>query len=491
MYTRRKKSTTCSKHVHVLWGFQMYFAALVACAWCGMHMCEGGFAARPLGPTFDQDDIDRSSARHWVSIEASDCIAFNSVDPFDPATARLPARFAVALGCADHDDHANVDVGNCTAAGEECAGRPVHIASGGTCCNSGVCQNDTCIHVPPPPASASPGPDPAAAAGFNVTTRALLLYAPLQWDDLRTAYRAFLHLETPLVDGACYTVTATGLNASWNAAPITLRAVFNGSGLNTNIRVNQIGYLPAQPKRAWLGQYAGSDGRGTNQAVRFFRTAAATFDVIDATTGKVVLTAVPELADGSAFNLTGQELWTMDFTSLVTPGWFRVRVPGVGVGHVFQIGDRVFNQVAAAAHRGAYHARCGCALDANLTRFSRGVCHAHDAVVMPTSPLPKWFQTKFNLTAADMFPEAQRPPGTVSRASRGHHDAGDYGKYTVSGSMFVSYTLLAYENATLAARLDLDDGQIPEAHNVRMFDTLELLTRPEPPHPKCQPSCPP
>jgi hypothetical protein len=64
-----------------------------------------------------------------------------------------------------------------------------------------------------------------------------------------------------------------------------------------------------------------------------------------------------------------------------------------------------------------------------------------------------------------MFPEKQRPPGTVSVAAHGHHDAGDYSKYTVSGSMFVAVALLPYANKTLAARLARDDGQIPEAHN--------------------------
>lgn len=47
---------------------------------------------------------------------------------------------------------------------------------------------------------------------------------------------------------------------------------------------------------------------------------------------------------------------------------------------------------------------------------------------MPTDPLPEWFAKKFNLTSADMFPEKQRPHGTVSGAAGGHHDAGDYSK---------------------------------------------------------------
>ena len=155
----------------------------------------------------------------------------------------------------------------------------------------------------------------------------------------------------------------------------------------------------------------------------------------------------------------------LDFSAITAPGWYFVKVPGLGVGHTIQVSDTVYDQVALMTQRGAYHARCGCALEPNLTRFSRGKCHAHDGTVMPTDPLPAWFAKKFNLTAADMFPEVQRPPGTVSAAAGGHHDAGDYSKYTVAGSMVVAWGLLAYSNESLGARLLRDDGQIPEAGN--------------------------
>ena len=269
----------------------------------------------------------------------------------------------------------------------------------------------------------------------------------------------------PLASGA-WRLTAVGLNATWNTQPISRALSFNGSALNTNIRLNQVGFLPLQPKRAWLGQYAGRGSAGTNRPVNFSTASGApTFEVLNDTDNqKVVLTGTATLSSPeSAFNLTGQELWQMDFTQLTIPGWYRVRVAGVGVGHGFQVSSRVYDQIAAAAHRGAYHARCGCALSSNLTRFSRGVCHRHDGTVMPTKPLPAWFAKKFNLTSEDMFPETQRAAGTTVNAAHGHHDAGDYSKYTVSGSMFVAVTLLAYENATLAARLSRDDGQIPEA----------------------------
>ena len=44
-----------------------------------------------------------------------------------------------------------------------------------------------------------------------------------------------------------------------------------------------------------------------------------------------------------------------------------------------------------------------------------------DGGIMPTNPLPDWFARQFNLTSEDMFPEAQRPAGTVAAASGGHH----------------------------------------------------------------------
>jgi hypothetical protein len=348
-----------------------------------------------------------------VTVESQSCISFNSVDPFDETVARMPGRFTL-----------------------------VHSPS----------QQQKTLQVHP----------------SAISVRVLLLFAPLQWDDLRTAYRVFIHLDRPLANGANWNLTAVGLNATWNSKPISRAVSLNVSALNTNIRLNQVGFLPRQPKRAWLGQYAGQGVDGRNRAINFSTSSGApTFEVLSDTDGqKTVLTGnATQSGARQAFNLTGQQLWQLNFSQLSTPGWYRVRVAGVGVGHSFQVSSRVFDQVAAATQRGAYHARCGCALPSNLTRFSRGVCHKHDGTVMPTKPLPAWFAKQFNLSSEDMFPEVQRPAGTAVTAAHGHHDAGDYSKYTVSGSMFVAVTLLAYENASMAARLSRDDGQIPEAHN--------------------------
>jgi hypothetical protein len=337
-------------------------------------------SGRPVGPTFEEDEIDLSNARQWVTVESERCLSFNSVDPFDEASARLPGRFVLAQQQQQQQQQQQ---------------RQWDVV------------------------------DPAA-----ISVRALLLFAPLQWDDLRTAYRAFIHLDRPLVHGVTWRLTVTGLNGTWNNKPISRTIAFNESALNTNIRLNQIGFLPQQPKRAWLGQYAGRGFDGANLPVNFSTASGPpTFEVLGSTTGQNVVFTGTATQSGAAeaFNLTGQQLWQLDFSQLTTPGWYHVRVAGVGVGHSFQVSSRVYDQIAAAAHRGAYHARCGCALPSNLTRFSRGVCHKHDGTVMPTNPLPAWFAKQFNLTSEDMFPETQRP-GAIVNAAHGHHDAGDYSK---------------------------------------------------------------
>jgi hypothetical protein len=212
-----------------------------------------------------------------------------------------------------------------------------------------------------------------------------VIFAPLQWNDLRVASRAFLHLASPLAPGVAVTVVAKGLNASWNNASISLHTAFDPAALNTNIRVNQIGFLPTVAKRAWLGQFAGADAAGNNVGVKFFATTTTTttatssggsgkstgsssngrssghdsvsraFDVVDAVTGAVVLDGTAAPAGGAAFNLTGQDLWTLDLSSVQTPGWYRVRVPGVGVSHSFQISPRVFDQVRREGHGPLQH----------------------------------------------------------------------------------------------------------------------------------------
>ena len=190
-------------------------------------------AARPAGPSWERDDIDRSTARQWVVAESDSCVSFNSIDPFSAqAAAQQPGRFHLAVN-----------------------------ASG------------------------------AALAIGSVSARALVLFAPLQWDDLRVAYRAFLHLPAPLQPGVEYTLTATGLNASWNRQPLARAVRFDAGALSANIRLNQVGFLPQQrPKRAWLGQYAGQAADGRNTPVRFFsHRRAASFEVVDALTDRVAL----------------------------------------------------------------------------------------------------------------------------------------------------------------------------------------------------------
>lgn len=176
-----------------------------------------------------------------------------------------------------------------------------------------------------------------------------VIFAPYQWNDLRVAHRAFLHLASPLEPNTTSSLVATRLNTTWNNGSISLPFAFDPTALNTNIRVNQIGFLPSHPKRAWLGQFAGADGSGTNVGVEFFGGSGAStsreFDVLDATTNEVVAKGTASPAGGASFNLTGQDLWTLDLSEVQTEGWYRVRVPSVGVSHSFQVGSRVFDQV--------------------------------------------------------------------------------------------------------------------------------------------------
>lgn len=138
--------------------------------------------------------------------------------------------------------------------------------------------------------------------------------------------RAFIHLDQPLAHGASWRLTATGLNATWNSQPISRTVSFNQSALNTNIRLNQIGFLPQQPKVAWLGQYAGRGVDGANRPVNFSTSSGApAFEVLSSTGGGVAFTGTATQSGAAeAFNLTGQQLWQLDFSQLTTPGNIRL-----------------------------------------------------------------------------------------------------------------------------------------------------------------------
>src|SRR5205085_9564016 len=107
---------------------------------------------------------------------------------------------------------------------------------------------------------------------------------------------------------------------------------------------------------------------------------------------------------------------------------------------------------------GIYHQRCGSANELPFTRFTHAACHTNAAEVPDMSR--KFEHVNHELAqetanykdnsrhsgpqlknvAASLYPFINKGPVNVSG---GHHDAGDYSKYTINSASFIHFLVFA------------------------------------------------
>ena len=173
-----------------------------------------------------------------------------------------------------------------------------------------------------------------------------------------------------------------------------------GGAIIKEININQIGYLPNAYKVAVLN----GDAIGS------------TASVVDASTGSTVYEGN---VDPAAFNdATGRDEARFDFSGVTTPGTYKV-VSGEYESFEFVIADNVYDEAFAASLRMFYLQRCGVELDETLAgAYAHPECHTGEAVIYGTDE-------------------------TID-VSGGWHDAGDYGRYVVTGAKSAADLMLAY-----------------------------------------------
>lgn len=159
-----------------------------------------------------------------------------------------------------------------------------------------------------------------------------------------------------------------------------------------NIYVNQIGYLPASKKIAYVDC---SDTTLENKS----------FSIVDCNSQKEVFSG--SLIEMPEDELCGKKILSADFSSFCEKGKFTVRA-GNFESYSFEICDYIFDDLFYSTLK--YF---------NLSRCGQNVCHTGMAVVYGT----------------DRFKDVQG----------GWHDAGDYGRYVVAGTKAVMDLLFAYE----------------------------------------------
>ena len=181
------------------------------------------------------------------------------------------------------------------------------------------------------------------------------------------------------------------------------------------IRLNQVGYLPGAVKTAVFADLE-----------------AESFAVVDAAGGETVLEGTLSAPVENAY--AGETDRVADFSALSAPGVYRLLGSDGTESPAFTVGDGVYDELLRDALRMLYLQRCGAELDAEHAGiFAHPVCHSELALVYGSDQ--------------------------QIDVSGGWHDAGDYGRYVVTGAKTAADLLLSCElNPAL-----LDDVGIPES----------------------------
>ena len=302
----------------------------------------------------------------------------------------------------------------------------------------------------------------------KVGFRRRALYAPLKKRDLRLGSYLYLQLGAPIAEGEDVEVLNPG-NHLWRASQ-KFTAQAQPGRWSPVVHVNQEGYVPAFPKKAMVGYYLGSMGEMDVPA-------SVGFHLIDAGTGKSVyqgaLTPRPDVGYNYA-RLPYQRVLQADFSDFKTPGVYRLQVPELGASFPFYINEGIAADFARTYALGLYHQRCGGANDLPFTRFAHAACHLVEAEV-PTMSFEAVNAELANMTAdfasnprhtapqlkdvnASLYPFVRT--GKIE-VSGGHHDAGDYSKYTINSAQLI-HTLVFAADAFPGAG-ELDNLGLPES----------------------------
>jgi hypothetical protein len=295
---------------------------------------------------------------------------------------------------------------------------------------------------------------PVRAVGF----KRRVIYAPLRQRDLRVASRLTLLLAEAIPDrGAVEVRDREGrlgpAGVVWQAMAAPLRE-------SPAVHVNQVGYAPDAPKRGIVGYFLGTLGE-------LPLPAPGTFSVVHAGTGAPAYTGQlrPRPDQGFAGPQPYQQVAEADFSPLRTPGTYRLAVAGLGASLPFDIAAGIPGAFARTYALGLYQQRCGTALGPPYTRFAHEACHtAPAAVPTPAAAAVERHlagmavsrdeaQTAPPLTrlAAGLFPFQRQ--GSVD-VSGGHHDAGDYSKYTINSALMIHALTFAADAFPGAGALD-------------------------------------
>ncbi len=189
--------------------------------------------------------------------------------------------------------------------------------------------------------------------------------------------------------------------------------------IGPSININQVGYRTGDFKSA------------------IFRDSSldTKFEVVNVETGKIVYTS--DVLGSVQTATAGETVAYGDFSSVKEPGTYKVVAANSGESYEFVIADDVYDDIFADTVKMLYLQRCGSELKPEHAEgLAHAACHTQKATIYGTSE-------KMDVIG-------------------GWHDAGDYGRYVVSGAKAVADILLAYEDYS---HVFSDEAGIPDSGN--------------------------
>lgn len=300
----------------------------------------------------------------------------------------------------------------------------------------------------------------------NVGFKRRVLYAPLARRDLRIANHLYLQLNGLISGGQ--TVEVKNPSTKLWSANMRFTATMDPLRYSPAIHVNQVGYLPAFPKQAMIGLFVGNLGEMDVPA-------GTGYQLIDARTAATVHQGKLTQRRDVGFDYAPyQKVLEADFSDFKTPGEYRLMVAGLGASFPFFVDEGIAAAFARAYALGLYHQRCGTSNALPFTRFVHGDCHIAPAEV-PTAKLTDMV----NFLAGDTLNYTNNPRHTAPQlkdfdsslypfvkhgkvdVSGGHHDAGDYSRYTINSAALVHTLIFAVD--ALPGVGELDNLGLPES----------------------------
>ncbi|MDO8540954.1 MAG: glycoside hydrolase family 9 protein [Opitutaceae bacterium] len=292
-----------------------------------------------------------------------------------------------------------------------------------------------------------------------------VLSAPLLEYDLRVENSLYLQLASPIADGEFVQVVNPD-GRLWTSTT-RFQVLCDAQRYSPAIHVNQEGYVPSLPKKAMVGYFLGDMGEMNIPA-------GAGFAIVDARSGTAVYRGNLVARQDVGYNTSPapyQKVLMAEFTDFATPGEYQLQVPGLGASLPFLIHDGIAMGFARTYALGLYHQRCGSNNTLPFTRFTHDACHTAAAQI------PVQGDPQFNFTWAtiaryaaeagadnpaqiaprltsesnQLYPFINR--GTVD-VSGGHHDAGDYSKYTINSAELIHYLIFTADSMPGVAAMD-------------------------------------